>query len=196
MSGFRIKKYRLDNNYSQKQLADIFGVSVRTIVRWEQNKTRPNQEEANKVAEIMGISVEELLSDRDEINDSTKQSVLDKISDSVDNLVTGQETINESLLSNRQEDDIRQDKLIRELQEQNEQLIMRIESYEKTLDSNKAILRHKRIQTIVILVTCLIVIGLAVYAYVFWRNHGFNDEIIMGEAELGSASYFTIDDEE
>ena len=196
MSGFRIRKYRLDNNYSQKQLADIFGVSVRTIVRWEQNKTIPNQEDANKVAEIMGISVEELLSDRDEINDSTKQSVLDKISDSVDNLVTGQETINESLLSNRQEDDIRQDILIRELQEQNEQLIMRIESYEKTLDSNKAILRHKRIQTIVIVVTCLIVIGLAVYAYVFWRNHGFDDVIIEGEDELGTPSYFTIDDEE
>ena len=77
MSGLRIRQFREKNKYSQKDLANILGVSVRTIVRWEQNSSKPCAED-----------------DKDDIDlssDEPKQDVLGRISDSVDNLVTGQE---------------------------------------------------------------------------------------------------------
>ena len=101
MSGLRIKKYRTEKCYSQKQFASIVGVSTRTIVRWEQNETKPNPEEAERIAAIIGVTAEDLLSDTDSgeefITTDDKITVLDRISENVNNLVTGQETINESL---------------------------------------------------------------------------------------------------
>ena len=200
MSGVRLKKYRLDNNYSQKELANILGVSARTVVRWEQNTTRPSPDEAQRIAAIIGVTADELVNDEDEsensLNNTTKQELLNRISDSVDNLVTGQETINSSLLSNRQEDDIRQDRLIRELKEQNEQLLLKIESYEKALDNNKFLIRHKRVQTSVIVITCIIILALVIAAWINWNNHGFDNKYAMGSIETGTPSYFVIDDEQ
>ncbi len=95
MSGLIIKKFRERNNYSQKELAKILDVSVRTIARWEQNNTKPNSDELKRLATLLSVTEDEILSDKDtEINTSSEQSKQDliaKISDSVDNLVSGQE---------------------------------------------------------------------------------------------------------
>jgi len=200
LSGTRIRKYRVDNHYSQRDLANLFGVSVRTIVRWEQNATKPSSEEAQRIAAIMGIPADELVND-ETYTDSFKskeedQSVLDRISDSVDNLVTGQESINESLITSRDEGNKRKDELISELRSQNEILLSRIEEYKKVLENRREDLYHKRIRTIAVVVTCIILLGLAIGTWMYWRNHGLNDEVKKGTDIMDQPSYFEIDDKE
>ncbi len=90
MFGEKIKQYRENNSYSQRDLAEILGVSIRTVVRWEQDKSKPNPEDVKRIASLMGISEEELLNDSKDsgINlvRAKKQSTIEKISDGVDNL--------------------------------------------------------------------------------------------------------------
>ena len=90
MFGEKIKQYRENNSYSQRDLAEILGVNIRTVVRWEQDKSKPNPEDVKRIASLMGISEEELLNDSKDsgINlvRAKKQSTIEKISDGVDNL--------------------------------------------------------------------------------------------------------------
>ena len=194
MSGLRIKKYRTEKCYSQKQFASIVGVSTRTIVRWEQNETKPNPEEAERIAAIIGVTAEDLLSDTDSgeefITTDDKITVLDRISENVNNLVTGQETINESLSSYRDIYIQRQDELISELKSQNVDLMSRIQTYEKALDTSKSELRHKRIRTIAVVITCLIILIIAIFTWIYWLNDGLKE----GPIEMGTPSYSEVDD--
>ena len=95
MSGLIIKKFRERNNYSQKELAQILDVSVRTIARWEQNNTKPNSDELKRLATLLSVTEDEILSDANSdiitSSEQSKQDLIAKISDSVDNLVSGQE---------------------------------------------------------------------------------------------------------
>lgn len=204
MSGLIIKKFRERNNYSQKELAKILDVSVRTIARWEQNNTKPNSDELKRLATLLSVTEDEILSDTD-INISSEQSNQDliaKISDSVDNLVSGQETINESLTSNRDEYIKRQNELICELQNQNKQLLSKldeqseiIKSYKSALDLSKTELRHKRVRTIVIIATCLIVLIIIVGTWLYIWNHGLTDkEYIEGSYVAGEQVFFETND--
>ena len=90
MFGEKIKQHRENNSYSQRDLAEILGVSIRTVVRWEQDKSKPNPEDVKRIASLTGISEEELLNDSKDsgINlvRAKKQSTIEKISDGVDNL--------------------------------------------------------------------------------------------------------------
>ena len=203
MSGLIIKKFRERNNYSQKELAKILDVSVRTIARWEQNNTKPNSDELKRLATLLSVTEDEILNDTD-INISSEQSNQDliaKISDSVDNLVTGQETINASLTSNRDEYSKRQNELIRELQNQNQQLLSKldeqsriIESYKKTLVSSKTEQKHKRIRTSVIIGTCLIVMLVIICTWIYVLNHGFSSEhIVEGTCVTSGHIYYKTD---
>lgn len=100
MSGLRIKLYREKNGYSQEDLARILDVTRRTVSRWEQNSSKPNEAELKRLATLLGVTEDEILSDEDDLISPSKdagQNILGKISDSVDNLVTGQEIINERL---------------------------------------------------------------------------------------------------
>ena len=63
MYGLRIKQFRQKNKYSQRELGNMVGVSSRTVMRWEQNTNKPGPEEAKKIAALLGITVEELMSD-------------------------------------------------------------------------------------------------------------------------------------
>lgn len=204
MSGLIIKKFRERNNYSQKELAKILDVSVRTIARWEQNNTKPNSDELKRLATLLSVTEDEILSDTD-INISSEQSNQDliaKISDSVDNLVSGQETINEFLTSNRDEYIKRQNELICELQNQNKELLSKldeqseiIESYKSALDLSKTELRHKRVRTIVIIATCLIVLIIIVGTWLYIWNHGLTDkEYIEGSYVAGEQVFFETND--
>lgn len=190
MSGLRIKQYRENNNYSQEDLAGFLGVTRRTISRWEQNKSKPNADELSRVAKFIGVSEEELLSEDDT---ACSSNVLERISDSVDNLVSGQETINESIVTKHDEYSKRQDELIRELQAQNKQLLSKldeqskaVESYKKELDLSVAELRHKKIRTTIIAVTCLIILIIVILTWLFIVNHGLsNRKYIEGTPVIG-----------
>ena len=196
--GERIKQYRQDNNYSQRDLAGILNVNVRTVVRWEQDKTKPNQEDLKRISSLIGLTEEELLNDSEDSGTFSgkvkKQGCIEKISEGVDNLVSGQESLNESLLSNR-------DTLISELQNTNNRLLLKIdeqskiiESYKKELDLSRMELRHKRIRTIAIVSVCLFAIVMLFITWLYWRNNGISGDPIEGTAGVGTPSYFEIDD--
>ncbi len=205
MSGLIIKKYRERNNYSQKELAQILDVSVRTIARWEQNNTKPNSDELKRLATLLSVTEDEILSDANSdiitSSEQSNQDLIAKISDSVDNLVTGQETINASLTSNRDEYSKKQNELIRELQNQNQQLLSKldeqsriIESYKKTLVSSKTEQKHKRIRTSVIIGTCLIVMVVIICTWIYVLNHGFSSEhIVEGTCVTSGHIYYKTD---
>ena len=65
MSGLKIKQYREINKYSQRDLASILGVSMRSVARWEQNESKPHPDEMNKITKLLGITEDELLSEDD-----------------------------------------------------------------------------------------------------------------------------------
>lgn len=192
MFGTRLRNIRIEKGYSQKDLAEFLGVNVRTVSRWEQNNNKPNQEEMEKISKLFGIPEDELLADElsDENNlEETNQNILNRLSDSVDNLVTGQENMNETITSN-------QDQLICELKRQNEDLLSKIQSYEKSLDSNEMDKRHRKIRTIVITVTCIVIVGLMIFAWIYWINNGLNGTVQDGPIEMGTPSYSEVDDGE
>lgn len=206
MSGLRIKQFREKNKYSQKDLANILQVSVRTIARWEQNSSKPNSDELKRLATLIGVKEEEIIGSVDNVIDSlpveSKQNIIERISDSVDNLVTGQDAINESLALNRDEYVKKQNELIIELQNQNKQLISKldeqsktIDSYKNALDLSKIELNHKRIRTIVIITTCLIVLTIIVGTWLYIWNHGLTDkEYIEGSYVAGEQVFFETND--
>jgi transcriptional regulator with XRE-family HTH domain len=58
----KVKEFRLKNNLSQEQLAQSLGVSRPTYTALESGKQMPSAHEAQKLASLMGITIDELLS--------------------------------------------------------------------------------------------------------------------------------------
>lgn len=64
--GEKIKKLRLDNGYTQEQVAEMVDVTKRTMINYEQCRCYPKQTEIiSKFAEIYGVSVDYLMTDED-----------------------------------------------------------------------------------------------------------------------------------
>ena len=61
--GSNIKKAR--GNMKQADLADILGVDVSTVSRWENDKNVPGAAMLKKIAEVLGTSTSVLLSEND-----------------------------------------------------------------------------------------------------------------------------------
>lgn len=57
-----LKKLRIDRNVSQQDLADLIGVSIRSLSRYENGSSLPTVDAAIKLATYYGLSVEELFS--------------------------------------------------------------------------------------------------------------------------------------
>lgn len=66
-----IRESRIKNGMTQRQLADAINVSVRTINSVENGQYRPSLMLAYKIAEIFGMSIEELccLKENKELDD-------------------------------------------------------------------------------------------------------------------------------
>ena len=125
MLGEILKDYRRRNNYSQRDLAEILGVSVRSVGRWEQGKAKPSTEELLKLSKVIGISELELIREDDSIS-VPNNNVLDRISDGVDNLVTGQ------------------------LKDQNSELMKKLEESQNNNELQNEIIRQKRIRNYIL----------------------------------------------
>lgn len=191
MSGLRIKLYREKNGYSQEDLARILDVTRRTVSRWEQNSSKPNEAELKRLATLIGVTEEELLNENDGISHSTEvtnHKVLDKIADGVDNLVTGQDSINDSILAEREESRARQDELIKELKKQNERLMNKLEENSKEYDLQKEILRQKQRRFIVLLIFALIIIALLSVFLWYLVNFGTNSDEIRADQPVAYTS--------
>ena len=195
MLGSKIKEYRRQYNYSQRDLAELLNVSAKSVGRWEQNKTKPSVDELKLLADIFGISEAELLRDDNELNMNSVESALDKISDGVDNLVTGQDEINKTIMTGQDEYKKTQAELILELRNQNAELLKKIENSNRSYNIQKELLKQKKIRTVIFLVTCIIIILFVFITWIYVLNHGLNkDHIIEGSIVTGQQTYFSDDD--
>ncbi len=61
MLGEKIKKYREEKKMTQVEVADVLGVKPATISKYEAGTLEPNIESLKKLAELFGVSVDELL---------------------------------------------------------------------------------------------------------------------------------------
>lgn len=64
--GNRIAQYRRENNLTQEDLAGMFNLSAQAVSKWENDQTCPDISLLPKLAEIFGITVDELLSGKTE----------------------------------------------------------------------------------------------------------------------------------
>ena len=59
--GARIRKYREDRGYSQKELAELIGVSNSRISNWEQGVNHPDADILVDLCKTLNVSPSELL---------------------------------------------------------------------------------------------------------------------------------------
>lgn len=69
-TGDKIAKLRRENNYTQEQLADIFGVSRQSISKWESGAAYPEVDKLIRMGELFGCTMDYLL--RDEVTEPGK----------------------------------------------------------------------------------------------------------------------------
>ena len=60
--GKRLKSLRIENNWTLSEVAERTGISVGTLSKLENNKTKLNFSSVNKLAEGLGIAVTDLTS--------------------------------------------------------------------------------------------------------------------------------------
>ena len=65
--GQNIAKLRKEKSITQEELAEICGVSPQAVSKWEDDQTCPDISLLPKLAKILGVSVDELLSDKQEL---------------------------------------------------------------------------------------------------------------------------------
>lgn len=59
--GERISTLRREKGMTQKEIADILGITDKAVSKWERDIAFPDTATIPKLAEILGVSVEELL---------------------------------------------------------------------------------------------------------------------------------------
>ena len=58
--GRRLRRYRQAGNFSQRRLAAAIGVHVNTLTRWEIGGIDPGHRALPRIAEALGIALDEL----------------------------------------------------------------------------------------------------------------------------------------
>lgn len=61
MVGKHIRKYRAAKKITQEQLAEHLNVTRQAVSNWENEKTQPDIDMLQKIAQILEVSVEELI---------------------------------------------------------------------------------------------------------------------------------------
>ena len=59
MVGYNIRRFREAKGLTQEQLAEVLGVTVGTV--WETEKTQPDIDTLQRIAQVLEVSVEELI---------------------------------------------------------------------------------------------------------------------------------------
>lgn len=62
--GENIARYRIAKGLSQEKIAEYIGVSRQAVTKWESNISRPSSDNLFKLAEILEISVDDLLNNK------------------------------------------------------------------------------------------------------------------------------------
>ena len=59
----RLRKFRIDAGFSQKNVADMLNVSRSTYTYYETGKTTPDPATLNRIARLLGVSIEDFFSE-------------------------------------------------------------------------------------------------------------------------------------
>ena len=62
--GSKIAKYRKEKNWKQDQLAEMLGVTPQAVSKWENDLSCPDVMMLPKLAQIFGVTIDELLSNK------------------------------------------------------------------------------------------------------------------------------------
>lgn len=71
--GARIKECRLKAKLSQEKVAELVGVSRQAVTKWESDQSAPNTENLFKLAEILGTTVDFLVTSENETRSAAEQ---------------------------------------------------------------------------------------------------------------------------
>ena len=61
VTGTTIRQLREAHHLTQSQLADILGVTAKAVSKWERDLSCPDINSLPSLAEVLGVSVEELM---------------------------------------------------------------------------------------------------------------------------------------
>ena len=78
MFSAQLKKYRKNNGYTQKQLAEVVRVTQQAVAKWETNKASPDPEMLQKISSILNVTVDTLLDGTTPTNKSKMPKDLNK----------------------------------------------------------------------------------------------------------------------
>lgn len=78
MFSSQLKKHRKNNGYTQKQLAEVVGVTQQAVAKWETKKASPNPEMLQKISSILNVTVDTLLDGTTPTNKSKMPKDLNK----------------------------------------------------------------------------------------------------------------------
>lgn len=70
--------------------------------------------------------------------------------------------------------------------------VTQIESNQRSFEeaNNKSMLKHRRIRTAVIIITCIIILIGFIFGWVLIMNYGIRNEVIEGSAKIESITYY------
>lgn len=75
-TGFLIKKLRKEKGMTQKELADFLHITDRAVSKWERGLCAPDISLLEPLAEILGISIAELIEGKRDIQDDYIEKVV------------------------------------------------------------------------------------------------------------------------
>lgn len=64
MIGKNIRRFRNEKNMTQDQLAEKLSVTRQAVSNWENGKTQPDVETLRKIAEVLKVTLEDLIHDK------------------------------------------------------------------------------------------------------------------------------------
>ena len=64
--GKKLAQLRKEKNITQMEIADILGVSYQAVSNWERGNSMPDISKLPELVEVLGCTIDELLSDKEE----------------------------------------------------------------------------------------------------------------------------------
>lgn len=78
LSGEKIRRLRLEQELSQKDLAEKLEVSRQAIAKWETNRGIPDIENLKRIAQLFQVSIDYLVNDQEPIDNHLIKLAIDR----------------------------------------------------------------------------------------------------------------------
>ncbi|MFM2488935.1 helix-turn-helix transcriptional regulator [Enterococcus avium] len=78
LSGEKIRRLRLEQELSQKDLAEKLEVSRQAIAKWETNRGIPDIDNLKRIAQLFQVSIDYLVNDQEPIDNHLIKLAIDR----------------------------------------------------------------------------------------------------------------------